>query len=66
VTLTGVGGWVAGDLTPVRLVSPGVPTIDPPETAHGVVRTLSQQDFGRNAMRVTTTGRLLPPAWRTG
>jgi hypothetical protein len=66
VTLTGVGGWVAGDLTPVRLVSPGVPAIDPAETAHGVVRTLSQQDFGRHAMRVTTTGRLLPPAWRTG
>ena len=66
VTLNGVGGWVGADLTPVRLVSPGVPAIDPAEAAHGVVRTLSAEDFGRNAMRVTTTGRLLPPAWRTG
>jgi len=66
VTLTRVGGWVAGDLTPVRLVSPGLPTLDPAEEAHGVVRTLSAEDFGRNAMRVTSTGRLLPPAWRTG
>jgi hypothetical protein len=27
---------------------------------------LSREDFGRAAMRVTTVGRLLPPAWRTG
>ncbi len=66
VTLTRSAGWVAGDLTPVRLVSPGLPALDPAEEAHGVVRTLSAEDFGRNAMRVTTTGRLLPPAWRTG
>ena len=66
VTLSPGGGWVRGDLAPVRLVSPGVPAIDPAEEAHGIVRTLSQEDFGRNAMRVTTTGKLLPPAWRTG
>ena len=66
VTLGADGAWVHADLTPVRLVSPGVPSIDPVESAHGVVRTLSQEDFGRNAMRVTTTGQLLPPAWRSG
>lgn len=66
VTLTPVGGWVRGDLTPVRLVSPGLPALDPAEEAHGIVRTLSREDFGRSAMRVTTDGRLLPPAWRSG
>src|SRR5262249_26817680 len=66
VTLGASGGWTRGDLTPVRLVSPGVPEVDPAEEAHGIVRNLSRQDFGRNAMRVTETGRLLPPAWRTG
>jgi Bacterial capsule synthesis protein PGA_cap len=65
VALAPDGGLVRGDLTPVRLVSPGVPTVDPAEEAHGIVRTLSREDFGRNAVRVTTTGKLLPPAWRT-
>jgi poly-gamma-glutamate capsule biosynthesis protein CapA/YwtB (metallophosphatase superfamily) len=66
VTLRPDGGWVRGDLAPVRLVSPGLPALDPAEEAHGIVRTLSRDDFGRNAMRVTTVGQLLPPAWRTG
>ena len=66
VTLAPGGGWVRADLTPVRLVSPGVPALDPDETAHGIVRTLSREDFGRDAMRVTTKGALLPPVWRTG
>ena len=66
VTLAANGEWARGDLTPIRLVSPGLPALDPAEAAHGIVRTLSRQDFGRNAMRVTTTGKLLPPAWRTG
>jgi hypothetical protein len=43
-----------------------VPALDPAEAAHGVVRTLSREDFGRNAVRVTPTGRLLPPVRRTG
>jgi hypothetical protein len=50
----------------VRLVSPGVPALDPAEAAHGIVRTLSREDFAQDAMRVTTKGVLLPPAWRTG
>ena len=66
VTLGAKGAWVRGDLTPVRLVSPGLPALDPAEEAHGIVRTLSREDFGRNAMRVSTTGKLLPPAWRSG
>ncbi len=66
VTLGACGGWLHGDLTPVRLVSPGVPALDPAEASHGIVRTLSREDFGEDAMRVTTKGQLLPPAWRTG
>jgi Bacterial capsule synthesis protein PGA_cap len=66
VTLGVDGAFLHGDLTPVRLVSPGVPALDPAEAAHGIVRTLSREDFGRNAMRVTFKGQLLPPAWRTG
>ena len=66
VTLRRDGGWLRGDLSPVQLVSPGVPEPDPAEAAHGIVRVLSREDFGRNAMRVTHTGRLLPPAWRSG
>jgi hypothetical protein len=60
------GGWIDGRLDPVRLVSPGVPEPDPAESADGVVRDLSREDFGRNAMRVTHAGSLLPPAWRSG
>jgi hypothetical protein len=66
VTLAANGPWLRGDLAPVRLVSPGVPSLDPAEAAHGIVRTLSREDFGRDAMRVTTKGQLLPPTWRTG
>jgi len=66
VKLAANGAFLHGDLTPVRLVSPGLPTIDRAEAAHGIVRTLSREDFGRNAIRVTFTGQLLPPAWRTG
>jgi poly-gamma-glutamate capsule biosynthesis protein CapA/YwtB (metallophosphatase superfamily) len=66
VTLTPDGRWVRGDLTAVRLVSPGLPSLDSAEEAHGIVRELSREDFGRRAVRVTTTGRLLPPARRAG
>jgi hypothetical protein len=66
VTLKTNGAWVGGDLTPIRLVSPGVPAIDSAEQAHGVVRDQSREDFGPNGMRVTRTGVLLPPAWREG
>jgi Bacterial capsule synthesis protein PGA_cap len=66
VTLGADGSWVLADLTPVRLVPPGVPALDPSEAAHGIVRTLSQEDFGRNALRVSPSGNLFPPAWRSG
>jgi poly-gamma-glutamate capsule biosynthesis protein CapA/YwtB (metallophosphatase superfamily) len=61
VTLKADGSWTRGDLTPIRLVGCGVPQHDPAEAAHGVVRQLSKQDFGAHAVRVTTTGVLVPP-----
>jgi hypothetical protein len=66
VRLGATGGWLHGDLTPVRLVSSGVPALDPAEAAHGIVRNLSREDFGPRAMHVTTTGQLLPSARSTG
>jgi hypothetical protein len=39
-----------------------VPALDSAEAAHGIVRTLSREDFGDDAMLVTPTGQLLPPA----
>ena len=62
VSLGANGAFLHGDLTPVRLVPPGVPALDAAEAAHGIVRTLSREDFGQNAIRVTVDGRLLPPA----
>jgi poly-gamma-glutamate capsule biosynthesis protein CapA/YwtB (metallophosphatase superfamily) len=46
VTLRGDGGFDSGTLVPTRLAGAGVPALDPSESAHGVVRTLSKEDFG--------------------
>ena len=46
VTLRGDGGFDSGTLVPTRLVGGGMPALDPAETAHGIVRTLSKEDFG--------------------
>jgi hypothetical protein len=66
VTLGANGAWVHANLVPVDLVSPGVPVVEHGGPSATIVRELSEQDFGRNAMRVTAGGQLLPPAWRTG
>ena len=60
------GAWDGGRIVSVRLVSPGVPVLDQSAAADAEVRSLSKEDFGRNAVRVGENGRLLPPAWRTG
>jgi Bacterial capsule synthesis protein PGA_cap len=59
VTLRGDGTFESGTLVPTRLIGKGVPALDPTEAAHGAVRTLSKQDFGARAVRVTSTGELL-------
>jgi len=58
VTLRGDGKFEAGRLVPTHLVGAGLPAIDPAEAAHGVVRTLSREDFGARAVRVSSDGIL--------
>lgn len=65
-TLKRDGSWVGGKLVPLRLTAGGLPRVDPRKTALAALRKLSRQDFGRNAMRISPSGTLLPPAWRTG
>ena len=58
VTLRGDGKFETGRLVPTHLVGAGVPAIDPAEAAHGVVRTLSRQDFGARAVKISSDGIL--------
>lgn len=58
VTLRGDGSFETGRLVPTRLVGPGLPALDPAETAHGLVRSLSRQDFGARAVKVSADGIL--------
>ena len=43
---------------PTRLVGAGVPALDPAESAHGIVRKLSKDDFGPRAVKIASTGEL--------
>ena len=65
-TLRRDGSWVQGKLVPVQLTAGGLPRVDPGKAALATVRRLSRADFRRNAVRVSPSGTLLPPAWRTG
>ncbi len=58
VTLRGDGGFDSGTLVPTRMVGAGVPALDPAESAHGIVRTLSKEDFGARAVKVSPNGTL--------
>jgi poly-gamma-glutamate capsule biosynthesis protein CapA/YwtB (metallophosphatase superfamily) len=58
VTLRGDGAFESGTLVPTRMVGAGVPALDPAESAHGIVRTLSQEDFGARAVKVSSGGTL--------
>jgi poly-gamma-glutamate capsule biosynthesis protein CapA/YwtB (metallophosphatase superfamily) len=63
VTLSAGGAFVRGSITPLRLVSPGIPERDPAKTAFSFVNELSQDDFGGNgAVRISATGRIEPSA----
>ncbi len=61
VSLHADGSWAGGRIVPIQLVSPGVPEEDPAGNAIAMVRRLSVEDFGRNGMRISTEGVLLPP-----
>jgi hypothetical protein len=58
VTLRADGTFETGRLVPTRLVGSGLPALDPAETAHGVVRSLSRADFGRRAVKISSDGVL--------
>ena len=58
VTLRGDGKFEAGRLVPTHLVGAGLPAIDPAEAAHGAVRTLSREDFGARAVKISRDGIL--------
>ena len=61
VTLHADGTWVDGRLVPIRLAGTGAPARDADGAALGVVRSLSREDFGRRAVRVSSDGDLRPP-----
>jgi hypothetical protein len=58
VTLRGDGSFDSGTLVPTRLVGAGLPALDPAESAHGIVRTLSREDFGARGVTVSPNGTL--------
>lgn len=66
LTLRRDGSFVRASLVPVQLTAGGLPRIDAGKQALKILRNLSREDFHGHAMRVTKTGQLLPPAWRTG
>jgi len=63
VTLGEKGEFIAGDLTPVRLKSPGIPVFDPKNASVTMVNALSKADFaGKSAVVMNKTGKIKPPA----
>jgi len=62
VTLHADGTFVRGNLVATRMVNRGLPALDPDRQAVGLVSTLSTEDFGRCAARLSTAGALGPPA----
>jgi hypothetical protein len=53
------GALLAGRWTSVHLNPPGVPVPDPGHRSLKIMRAVSRQDFGKRAIRATSTGRLL-------
>jgi Bacterial capsule synthesis protein PGA_cap len=58
VTLRGDGKFETGRLVPTHLVGAGLPALDPAEEAHGIVRSLSRDDFGARAVKISPDGIL--------
>lgn len=55
------GLFVGGLVTPLRLVEPGMPLLDPARAAIGLLNSLSRSEFGPSAVRIAPTGRILAP-----
>lgn len=58
VTLDGAGRYETGRLVATHMVGAGLPALDATEEAHGIVRSLSREDFGRRAVKVSRDGLL--------
>jgi len=62
VTLSASGQFVRGSVTPLRLVSPGTPEVDPDATAVSYINSLSQEDFaGNGAAHISAAGKIELP-----
>ena len=59
--VTRSGAFVAGYLHPLQLDSGGRPTVDPDAAANAFMRTASERDFPKTAVRIRPSGKLLPP-----
>jgi hypothetical protein len=55
------GLFVGGLITPIRLVEPGMPLLDPARAEIGLLNSLSRSEFGPSAVRITPAGRILAP-----
>lgn len=61
VTLAADGSFRSGRLDSVLLVEAGQPVPDPEGAGAQLVEVLSGEDFGRTAVRISPTGRIVPP-----
>jgi hypothetical protein len=61
VTVAPDGSFLGGRIHPARQEKPGGPRLDPSGTVIGVVRRLSQEDFGAGAVQVSDDGAIAPP-----
>lgn len=64
VRLAPDGAFLGGQIVPIKQEKPGGPRLDPAKTIIPIVRQLSRQDFGDNAVEVGDDGKLTPPARR--
>jgi hypothetical protein len=58
VTLRGDGSVEVAGLVATRLVGEGTPALDPSNAAFGLVRRLSEEDFGSGGATVSSTGTI--------
>jgi poly-gamma-glutamate capsule biosynthesis protein CapA/YwtB (metallophosphatase superfamily) len=61
VELSRDGSLKKGALVPLTIAGSGIPRPDRSGAAFRIVRTLSRQDFGARAMRVSNAGAISPP-----
>jgi hypothetical protein len=67
VTLGAHGQFVSGSITPLKLVEPGTPELDPAGAAITTINTLSQDDFaGNGAVQISAAGTIEPASASDG